>query len=365
MIRILISIITAFLALNIQAATISTIFGEVQEENPAILDLINSQAMQRLKQIDQSGPPAYFVNGYPKLSRYDHSLGVYALLKRYNTSTKEQIAGLTHDASHTAFSHLADVIFQSGKARTESYQDSIHSWFLKQMHVDDILASYQLSIDDISPKNREFTALEQEFPDMNADRIEYNLHTALIFQDLTQNEVASILNALHFENGKWFFTNPMLAKKFAKLSTYYNKTIWGSAQNNALYAVTGATLKYALQQQIITTDDLHFGNDAQILKAIYSSKDPYLRTLLRIISNIDNHYEIAKDDKHDIYVPVKMRGIDPLVAVDGKLQRLSDIYLDYKNELIATRKYATQGVAIKFINIKDQFILDLIRQSNV
>lgn len=365
MTRILVSIITVFFAFNIHAAMIATVFGDIQEENPAILDLINSQAMQRLKQIDQSGPPAYFVKDYPKFSRYDHSLGVYALLKRYNTPLKEQIAGLTHDASHTAFSHLADIIFQSGKNRTESYQDTIHPWFLKQMHIDDILASYNLSIDDISPKNPEFTALEQEFPDMNADRIEYNLHTALVFQDLTNDEVTDILAALRFDHGKWYFTNPMLAKKFAKLSTYYNKSIWGSAHNNALYAVTGATLKYALQQQIITNDELHFGNDGQILKALSASKDPYLRTLLRIIDNIDNHYEIATDNKPDIFVPVKMRGIDPLVAVDGKLQRLSDIYLDYKNELIATRKYASQGVAIKFINIKDTFVLNLLRQSNV
>lgn len=365
MIRLFVSIITALSALNIQAVTISTVFGDVQEENPAVLDLINSQAMQRLKQIDQSGPPAYFAKNYPKFSRYDHSLGVYVLLKRYNTSIKEQIAGLTHDTSHTAFSHLADIIFQSGRERTESYQDSIHTWFLKQMHVDDILASYKLSINDISPKNPEFTALEQEFPDMNADRIEYNLHTALVFQDLTNNEVAEILNALHFDHGKWYFTNPMLAKKFAKLSTYYNKSIWGSAHNNALYAVAGATLKYAIEQQVITKDDLHFGSDTQILKSLYASKDPYLRKLLAIIDNIDQHYEIAKDSTPDIYVPIKMRGIDPLVVSNGKLQRLSDVYLDFKNDLIATRKYASQGVAIKFINIKDDFILDLLRKSNV
>ncbi len=104
------------------------------------------------------------------------------------------------------FSHVADIVFQSGAQRTESYQDSIHAWFLQTMHVDTILAKYSLTINDVLAKNPKFTALEQEYPDMNADRIEYNLHTALILKDLKQQEVEHILNALHFESGKWFFT---------------------------------------------------------------------------------------------------------------------------------------------------------------
>jgi hypothetical protein len=58
------------------------IYGRVEIQEPVILDLINSPAMQRLKGINQAG---YFHVYFPSIprSRFDHSLGVYFLLKKY------------------------------------------------------------------------------------------------------------------------------------------------------------------------------------------------------------------------------------------------------------------------------------------
>jgi HD superfamily phosphohydrolase len=95
------------------ARIVETFLGPVEENNPVVLKLLDSKAIQRLKLIDQSGPTAYFLKNFRRFSRYDHSLGVYALLKRYNASQEEQIAGLLHDASHTAFSHIGDWIFSN------------------------------------------------------------------------------------------------------------------------------------------------------------------------------------------------------------------------------------------------------------
>src|SRR5581483_8929060 len=136
MLRIFSFLTTLIITCTTHAAIVTTVMGDIDERNPIILDLINSQAIQRLKEIDQSGPNPYFNKRCPHFSRYDHSLGVYALLKRFGASTQEQVAGLMHDASHTAFSHIADLIFQQGQARTISYQDNIHDWSLQQMHVD-------------------------------------------------------------------------------------------------------------------------------------------------------------------------------------------------------------------------------------
>lgn len=358
-------ILAIVLSCNVQAAIIKTILGDVNEHNPSILALIDSQAMQRLKHIDQSGSQVYFIANFPSFTRYDHSLGVYALLKRYNVSTEEQIAGLLHDASHTVFSHIADIVFQSGAQRTESYQDSIHAWFLQTMHVDTILSKYSLTINDVLAKNPKFTALEQEYPDMNADRIEYNLHTALILKDLNQQELEQILSALHFESGKWFFVDITPAKKFAKLSTYYTKVLWGSPENVAMYTVTSAAIKYALQKHIITTKDMHFGNDKIVVDKLTSSNDPTLRALCNILYNIERHYVVTTDNKHDVFQPVKMRGIDPLVLHDHKLQRLSALSFDFKNDLNVTKAYAKRGIAIKFVNITDPKLLALLRNANI
>lgn len=358
-------IILLLIASPLHAKIIPTIFGNIEEKDPVILELIASPTMQRLKHIDQSGPQAYYIENFPTFSRYDHSLGVYALLKKFNVSTNEQVAGLVHDASHTVFSHLADVIFQSGNLRKESYQDSIHDWFLQQMHIDTLISKYNLKLIDISPKNPKFTALEQPFPDMNADRIEYNLHTALVFKDLDNQDIAKILNSLQYAKQKWYFNDVQQAKKFAKLSTYYTKCLWGDADNVAVYTVAGAALKYALNNNIINSNDLHFGKDEQLVEILNKSSDPVLKQFIAIIKNINHHYKIADKNNYHIYQPIKMRGIDPLVMQDNKLQRLSTLSLDFKNELALTQRHADAGIYLKFINIPDKNIMDLLVQSNV
>jgi HD superfamily phosphohydrolase len=349
---------------NVNAQIIHTVFGDIDEKNPVVLELINSKAIQRLKDIDQSGPTPYFNANFPKFSRYDHSLGVYALLKKFNVSENEQIAGLMHDASHTVFSHLADIIFQSGAQRTDSYQDDIHDWFLTQMDVDKILVKHNLSIKDISPKNPKFTALEQPYPDMNADRIEYNLHTALTFNDLDHHDVQGILNSLNYKNKQWYFSSITHAKKFAKLSTYYTKTSWGDAQNVAVYTATAAALKYAIEQKLMSTNDLNFGIDQDIVTLLKKSNDPILRELVAIINNIENHYVVTNKQDYDVYQPVKMRGIDPLVLINNKLIRLSSLSLDFNKDLQETKRYSQNGIYLKFTNINNKQILNLLIKSN-
>jgi hypothetical protein len=68
-----------------------TIYGNYEIQEPVILELINSPALQRLKGIDQAGYSHVYFPGIPR-SRFNHSLGVYLLLKRYGASIEEQIA---------------------------------------------------------------------------------------------------------------------------------------------------------------------------------------------------------------------------------------------------------------------------------
>ena len=89
------------------------VFGKKQKIcDPSVVELLESKVMQRLKGVDQHGIPHYFCNLSP-FSRFDHSVGVYLLVKNAGASDKEQIAALLHDASHTAFSHTADFLFKN------------------------------------------------------------------------------------------------------------------------------------------------------------------------------------------------------------------------------------------------------------
>jgi len=354
-------LLTSLISFSVYAQVVDTIFGKVDEQNPAAVKLLNHDVLQRLKYIDQSGPLIYISNEYPHYSRYDHSLGVYALLKRYNVSAEEQIAGLMHDTSHTVFSHLADYILQEQSAHTESYQDNIHDVFLTKAGLPNTLRAYNLTLDDISPKNPKFTALEQPYPDMNADRIEYNLHTALLFKDLQMSDIKQILKALHYENQQWYFTDPMQAKKFAKLSTYYTRNFWGASKGAAQYSITGAMLKYAMKHNIIALEEFQTGTDQLVINKLRASKDPVIQSMLGILSKVEEHYIVTNPQDFDIHYAVKMRGIDPLVSVAGKLKRLSTISVDFNQDLQSTAEFSKHGVYLKFTNISDPKILAILK----
>ena len=173
-----------------QSYTTETIWGSAVVENPLTRALLKSPAMERIKHIDQSGPLVYFGLA-PEYRRYDHCVGVWDLVRRFGGSDQEQAAALLHDASHTVFSHVADHLFH-GREKEHSYQDEIHLWFLEKMGIEKILKEH--GIDDISilnPDNPDYRRLEQPSPGLCADRIEYLLHTGILFEKLTKEEQAS------------------------------------------------------------------------------------------------------------------------------------------------------------------------------
>ena len=67
--------------------------------------------------------------GEPSYTRFEHSLGVYALLKKYRASRAEQIAGLLHDVSHSLFTCWGYIWTQGWRI---PWQDLDHDNFLIQ-----------------------------------------------------------------------------------------------------------------------------------------------------------------------------------------------------------------------------------------
>src|SRR5579872_6615413 len=109
-------------ALELWGETIDTFYGSIEVEEPVLLELIHSPSFQRLKSIHQYGV-AYYTTHREEYNRFDHSLGVFAILRAKGAPLDEQIAGLLHDISHTAFSHVGDWVF--GKEYQEDDYQSI------------------------------------------------------------------------------------------------------------------------------------------------------------------------------------------------------------------------------------------------
>lgn len=323
-------------------------WGYEEMDHPLLEEVFMSPAMMRLDGVDQSGPTAYFGLA-PSFSRRDHCNGVWALLKRANVSVEEQLAGLLHDASHTAFSHLADILFKHDEVIHKGcYQDSIHEWFLDTMKIPAITKKFGISLSMLNPDNASYTALERPLPHLCADRIQYNIHTGVVFHRITQQEAHEIVSDLHFENERWFFGTPSIAKKFAQLSVSFSRHVWGSEYNHAFYQIFAQILQKALNQKIITKDEMHFGTDLQILKKLKKSNDPIIKSLLKKCENIYAHFTVVEYGKGEFNFKPKFRGIDPLVRIKkNRFKTLTEIDHTFKQDFENTKKWCEIGYGIQ------------------
>jgi uncharacterized protein len=89
---------------------VDTVYGSTSFTEPTILDLIQSDDIERLRGVLQHGITAVLGITQP-ITRFEHSVGAMILVQR--------AAALMHDVSHTAFSHVADFVFGGPKSYHE------------------------------------------------------------------------------------------------------------------------------------------------------------------------------------------------------------------------------------------------------
>lgn len=334
---------------------IETFYGPLTVEEPVIIELLESQPVQRLKHVYQYGN-AHYTNLKEEYTRYDHSVGVFAILRIKGASPEEQIAGLLHDVSHTVFSHVGDLVFNI-ESEQDSFQDNIHRWFLETYGIDYILKKYGLTIAQISHKSGRFLALEQELPDLCADRIDYNLQGAYHRGYITKVECKEILDDLQFVDGKWISTKPQLIKKIVFFSLDMTQNYWGSADGYMTSKWLANAINTALKNKEISSDDIFFGTDNTVWEKLNKSKDPRIRENMKRITEADHFFSLVDVDKADLHIHRKFRGIDPWIRQKDNIVRLTAIDDAVAKEYQRVKDIMEQGWGI--IERDPQLLLEI------
>lgn len=145
------------------------VYGEFDITEPIIIELIESKPLRRLKEIDQAGYQPLWVKPNVEIGKYDHSrfahsVGVYLLLRKYGAPFEEQIAGLIHDVSHSAFSHCIDYVLDAGSEKEHNHQDNVFKDFVKKTEIPRILKKYGFDPDYIADDSH-FPLKEKNLPD--------------------------------------------------------------------------------------------------------------------------------------------------------------------------------------------------------
>lgn len=325
------------------------IYGEVEIDEPVVLELINSCSLQRLKKIDQAGYKPMWVKPELKANLYEnsrlaHSIGVYLLLRKYGASMEEQIAGLIHDVSHSAFSHCIDYVLASGSEKEHSHQDNIFENFVKNSELPGIIKKYGLNLDYILD-DKNFPLKEKNLPDLCADRIDYSLRTAVFFEEIDKKEVDYLLYNLIVQDREWVFKNVESARKFSEMFLKLNVEYYAGFRSALMFRTVGDYLKYALEKGYVSEDGF-YTTDAEVLAKIekYHDKDEKLRLLF---DRMNNRTKIINDpNNYDAKIYCKSRIVDPLLLRDEKPVRLSNALKEWAE--IVKKEFVPKEYFLRF-----------------
>ncbi len=329
---------------SIHPYTLNTRYGTYIIDQPVLIELLQCPSMQRLHLVRQYGI-GYYAYKPLEYSRYQHSVGVFVLLRKFGSSLNEQIAGLLHDVSHTVFSHVADYMYYTNDGN--SYQDDIHEWFINQTEIPAILKKYGIRVDEVLHKNDRFCCLERDLPDVCADRLEYLLYGGYIENKLSAADVDYILEHVHYKNNLWYFDSILAAQMLAEVSLYLTEFHFGSAWNTLMNRWAGIALKRAIELNLITTHDLHFSTDDIVWNILQQSTDQIIQEQMHKLLHLNEISLCSESDSIEI-IKTKCRAINPLVLVDDSLQRLTDVDVLYKNSYCLLKQKTESGWPVRY-----------------
>ncbi len=325
--------------------SISTLYGDFLVDEPVLLELFQAPELKRLQYMRQHSLE-YFIRKQVSYNRFEHSVGVFCLVRRFGGTLDEQIAALLHDVSHTVFSHAGAYYFYTDSRRADAYQDSVHEVFLRESTLPAILNRYGFSIKSILLDQKTFTHLEQSLPDICADRFEYNVTGGVYEGLITKEDAAFIVAHVEYADGKWFFNNLRAAQLFAPLSLFMTENLWGSCKDNITGIWLGDALRHAVECGVINEEMIAHSTDDMVWNLLVSSEDAQLSQLMDKVVHSERYFCI--DNEHpDKVLYTKFRGIDPLVKIDGILVRLSELDPIFKAEFERVRQVIKNGWSVR------------------
>ena len=316
------------------------IYGDFEIEG-VLEELINTKEFQRLKNIHQGGA-SYLVNPNWNVTRYEHSVGTMLLIKKMNGTIEEQIAGLLHDISHTAFSHVVD--FALNKSN-EDYHEEIYEKIIENSGIPEILIKHGYDYKDILYNEKKWTILERSAPDLCADRIDYTLRDMYSYGYISLVAIKNFLESLQVIDGEIIITTINAAEWF--VNTYYKEIIGFFLNPLNIYAYNRLSnaLKVALDNDIITLEDL-LQDDNYVLNILKNSKNQEIRSLIQSLNyNVD---VIENKEEYDIHQVNKLRIIDPTVIIDGVISKSSEKSPLIKILTQQALQKSREGVFVKF-----------------
>ena len=320
------------------------VYGNFIIKESLLLDLLKTTTVNRLKNIHQAGA-TYLVRKGRDGNRFEHSVGVMLLIRKLGGSVEEQAAGLLHDISHTAFSHVIDQVFSNTK---ETFHEEYKDWFLNHSDVPIVLEKHGLSLDYIFDESN-WGILEQPQPDLCSDRIDYTLRDLLNIGIITKSQIEPFVESLKIRDNKIVVSDLSSAIWFVhqyhiEVTELFMNPVEIFA-NNLLASI----IREAINMGILTISDMLLKDDYQILEQLYSTN---ISRIVKMLNTLNQGILVEYDPvEFDYQGFSKPRIIDPfIIQSDNSLARCSDLVPEVRELHMEVKEKASKGIFVKLIS---------------
>lgn len=309
------------------------IYGKHVISEPVLVELLQSPAVARLAGVHQHGISG-LLGLTPKMTRLEHCIGAFLLVRIVGGDLDEQVAALLHDISHTTMSHVVDFALS---APGESYHEKHKARYVRTTEIPAILARHGFG--DLKPLDEElYPLVEQPSPHLCADRLDYALRDVVglghVGLEDARRLVASALRALPSATSPHrllVLQDQRLALLLARGYMACDRDVWGNPAHGDLYTRTAELMKSLIQGGGVREEELWTLSDEEFWAKMRQAADAQGREAM------DRLESEGLPDEAGLPLPAnaKVRTIDPDIytaSSGGEAQPLSVLVPDYATE---------------------------------
>jgi len=263
-------------------------------------------------------------------SRLDHSIGVALIIWNFTHDRIQSIAGLLHDVSTPAFSHVSD--FRNGDVlKQESTEDANARMIFADRNLNRYLREDGIDVQLVSDYHR-YPIADNEIPRLSADRLEYMFPSGMVLNGSWDMEstTAAYRDIVLCRNEQGMpepgFRTAEIAADYCRRCCAVGLMLQKN-ENKLALQLMAKVLTCALEAGIIQETDCFLMDEASIIQrfenaAAESGKTKDFDEFSRYFKTFRTmkavmHGDYPQPDAFCVSLDVKKRYIDPL-AVCGK-----------------------------------------------
>ncbi|GAQ44720.1 hypothetical protein AtubIFM55763_008591 [Aspergillus tubingensis] len=294
-----------------------SLYGDHSITEPILVDLLQSSDLRRLIGICQHGVTGHLglLPKQVKITRFEHSVGAFLLVRIAGGSVEEQVTALLHDISHTVLSHVVD--WALSKPGEESYHEVHKARYIRTTQIPKILTKHgvpQTVLDE-----EQYPLVEMAAPHLCADRLDYALRDMVAFGILQLSDAHQVVASLKAfpdavsPNRMLVLGDLKAALDLARAYLVADREVWSNPTHVEMYRGTGQLIGNLVHEERIHEKVLWSTTDDQFWQLLKDIADPEESEMLERFETEG----LVEDNGLRLHKNAKVRTIDPDVYVSG------------------------------------------------